>query len=264
MLCNVRASSSTSCVAGLAVGLAVGFAGAWVMRRAALPSSGLYPLAVMALCFLAYGCGRRGPRVRVRRGVRRRAGPRQRRAAAPRGHPVLRRGPGLAGPDRAVRDARAAALAGPDRPGDHRVRRGGRPGAHPGRATGLGRWSARSSSRCRCASWRSSPGPGCAAPYRSCWRRSRSPRGSATPSELFDIVFVLVVDLHAAHRPDPADGRQGPAGGPALRAPRPRHRGGPARAGRRRPAPGHDQPGLEDARRRGRRAAAAAAAPRSR
>jgi cell volume regulation protein A len=42
-------------VAGLVLGLTVGFAGAWVMRRAALPSSGLYPLAVMALCFLSYG-----------------------------------------------------------------------------------------------------------------------------------------------------------------------------------------------------------------
>jgi cell volume regulation protein A len=42
-------------LAGLAIGLAVGFAGAWVMRRAALPSSGLYPLAVLALCFLGYG-----------------------------------------------------------------------------------------------------------------------------------------------------------------------------------------------------------------
>src|SRR4051812_434417 len=42
-------------LAGLALGLLVGFAGAWVMRRAALPSSGLYPLAVMSLCFLAYG-----------------------------------------------------------------------------------------------------------------------------------------------------------------------------------------------------------------
>jgi potassium/hydrogen antiporter len=42
-------------VVGLAVGLLVGFAGAWVMRRAALPSSGLYPLAVMSLCFLGYG-----------------------------------------------------------------------------------------------------------------------------------------------------------------------------------------------------------------
>jgi potassium/hydrogen antiporter len=40
---------------GLLVGLAVGFAGAWVMRRVALPSSGLYPLSVLALCVLAYG-----------------------------------------------------------------------------------------------------------------------------------------------------------------------------------------------------------------
>ncbi|HET6938573.1 MAG TPA: potassium/proton antiporter [Nocardioides sp.] len=39
---------------GLVLGLVVGFAGSWVMRRAALPSSGLYPLAVMALCFIGY------------------------------------------------------------------------------------------------------------------------------------------------------------------------------------------------------------------
>ena len=42
-------------VAGTVIGLAVGFGGAWVMRRAALPSSGLYPLAVLTLAFLAYG-----------------------------------------------------------------------------------------------------------------------------------------------------------------------------------------------------------------
>jgi potassium/hydrogen antiporter len=42
-------------VAGTGFGLAVGFGGAWVMRRAALPSSGLYPLAVLCLTFLAYG-----------------------------------------------------------------------------------------------------------------------------------------------------------------------------------------------------------------
>ena len=42
-------------VAGVAIGVATGFAGAWVMRRAALPSSGLYPLSVMCLAFLAYG-----------------------------------------------------------------------------------------------------------------------------------------------------------------------------------------------------------------
>jgi len=42
-------------VVGLVVGLAVGFGGTWLMRRAALPSSGLYPLAVICLALLAYG-----------------------------------------------------------------------------------------------------------------------------------------------------------------------------------------------------------------
>src|SRR4051794_22144664 len=42
-------------VVGTGFGLAAGFGGAWVMRRAALPSSGLYPLAVLTLAFLAYG-----------------------------------------------------------------------------------------------------------------------------------------------------------------------------------------------------------------
>jgi len=41
-------------VVGLVVGVAVGFGGAWLMRRAALPSSGLYPLAVLCLALLAY------------------------------------------------------------------------------------------------------------------------------------------------------------------------------------------------------------------
>jgi potassium/hydrogen antiporter len=41
--------------AGVVTGLAVGFGGAWLMRRAALPASGLYPLSVLTLCFLAYG-----------------------------------------------------------------------------------------------------------------------------------------------------------------------------------------------------------------
>ena len=42
-------------VLGVAVGAAAGFGGAWVLRRAALPSSGLYPLAVLSLAFLGYG-----------------------------------------------------------------------------------------------------------------------------------------------------------------------------------------------------------------
>jgi cell volume regulation protein A len=40
---------------GTALGLAVGFGGGWLMKRAALPSSGLYPLAVLTLAFLGYG-----------------------------------------------------------------------------------------------------------------------------------------------------------------------------------------------------------------
>jgi cell volume regulation protein A len=42
-------------VVGVVIGLGVGFGGAWLMRRAALPSSGLYPLAVLCLTLLAYG-----------------------------------------------------------------------------------------------------------------------------------------------------------------------------------------------------------------
>ena len=41
-------------VLGVLAGLVVGFGGAWVMRRVALPSSGLYPLAVLSLTVLAY------------------------------------------------------------------------------------------------------------------------------------------------------------------------------------------------------------------
>lgn len=40
---------------GALIGLAVGFLGARRMRDVALPSSGLYPIAVMALCAAAYG-----------------------------------------------------------------------------------------------------------------------------------------------------------------------------------------------------------------
>jgi cell volume regulation protein A len=41
--------------AGGLIGLAVGWLGAWGVRRIALPVSGLYPLAVLALCVTAYG-----------------------------------------------------------------------------------------------------------------------------------------------------------------------------------------------------------------
>lgn len=42
-------------VAGVGFGLAAGYGGAWVMRRVALPSSGLYPIAVLCLTLIGYG-----------------------------------------------------------------------------------------------------------------------------------------------------------------------------------------------------------------
>jgi cell volume regulation protein A len=39
---------------GSVLGLALGAAGAWVLRRSALPLSGFYPLATLALCVLAF------------------------------------------------------------------------------------------------------------------------------------------------------------------------------------------------------------------
>lgn len=43
--------------AGAVIGLLLGFGGAWALRRAALPSTGLYPLAAIAVCVLAYSGG---------------------------------------------------------------------------------------------------------------------------------------------------------------------------------------------------------------
>ncbi len=42
---------------GAAVGAALGFAAAWVLRRIALPSTGLYPLAAIAFCVLSFAAG---------------------------------------------------------------------------------------------------------------------------------------------------------------------------------------------------------------
>jgi cell volume regulation protein A len=42
---------------GAAVGVALGVAGAWALRRAALPATGLYPLATIAVCVLAFATG---------------------------------------------------------------------------------------------------------------------------------------------------------------------------------------------------------------
>lgn len=43
--------------AGLAIGLVLGWLGGHALRRAALPSTGLYPLATVAVCLAAYSAG---------------------------------------------------------------------------------------------------------------------------------------------------------------------------------------------------------------
>jgi potassium/hydrogen antiporter len=45
---------------GALVGIALGFGGAWALRRAALPATGLYPLATVAVCLLAFACAQGG------------------------------------------------------------------------------------------------------------------------------------------------------------------------------------------------------------
>ena len=42
---------------GAVLGLGLGLAGAWALRRSALPATGLYPLAALAVCVLAYSGG---------------------------------------------------------------------------------------------------------------------------------------------------------------------------------------------------------------
>ena len=46
-------------VAGAAIGIVLGLVGVWVLRHASLPASGLYPLAIMALCVGAFGAASR-------------------------------------------------------------------------------------------------------------------------------------------------------------------------------------------------------------
>ena len=110
---------------------------------------------------------------------------------------------------------------------------------------------------CRGASWPSCPGPGCAARCPIVLTTIPLVRGGRRRRAALRHRLRDGRHLHAADRADAAVGRPAAAGRPALRAARPRRRGGAAGADRGRPAPGHDQPGLADARRRGRRAAAA-------
>ena len=93
---------------GAAIGLGCGFLGSIALRRIALPASGLYPLANFGHRDGRVRRGGQRPRQRVPRRVSGRGRARQLRAAAPLGHPVVRRRARLARADRPVRPARPA------------------------------------------------------------------------------------------------------------------------------------------------------------
>ena len=237
-------------VVGVLIGLLCGFGGAWVMRRAALPSSGLYPLSVMTLCFLGYGGaaavhGSGFAAVYV--------------AALVLGNSEL--------PHRAATRSFAEGVAwlaqiglfvmlglllSPDEItcGDRRAGRGGRPRPDPGRPAAVG---PRQRRRLAAAV------AGAVVPLLGRAARCGADRADHHPARRGGRGLQPTLqpglrhggDLHPADRPDPAAGGQGAEGGAPFRATRPRGRGGAAGAGRRRPAAGDDQSGVPDARRRG-------------
>src|SRR2546427_141731 len=51
----IAAEVAWELIGGLAIGLVTGLAGGYLLRRAALPSSGLYPVAVLGLIVAVYG-----------------------------------------------------------------------------------------------------------------------------------------------------------------------------------------------------------------
>ena len=179
-------------VVGVACGVMVGLGGAWLMRRAALPASGLYPIDVLTLTFLAYGAATfvhasgfaavyvaalvLGNSELPHRGATR----------------VLRKGVASARPDRAVRDARSAALARPDLVGDRRGGPAGRPQPHRARPPDLGggQLAGRADALAR---------PDLLVVGRTARRGADRAddhplrQGSPDSPRLFDVVFVMVV-----------------------------------------------------------------------
>ena len=230
--------------------------------RAALPASGLYPIAVLTLTFLAYGAAAfvhasgfaavyvaalvLGNSELPHRG----------------GDQVVRRRRGVAGPDRALRDARAAAL----------------PWSAPGEVVGLALLAgliltvlARPHLGPRQLDREPAPvaRPDVPLVGRAAWRRpdraddDPAGRGGRGRPQALRRGVRDGRRLHVADRPDPPDRREMAGGRPSQRAPRPRPRGGAAGADRGRPAPGHHHAGVPPPRRRGRRAPPARREPRS-
>ena len=125
-------------VAGLLIGMALGWVGVQILRRVALPSSGLYPLATLGWAVFAYGLADLAhtsgfAAVYVCAVILGNANlPHRGR------DPLVRRGGRLDRPDRAVRDARTAVDAEPAQLERSDRRSGRRPVPHLRRPAGVG------------------------------------------------------------------------------------------------------------------------------
>ena len=179
-------------VGGALIGLAVGAAGAWALRRVALPPAGLYPLAAVGLTVFAYAIGAIAHvsgfiAIYV-------AGIVLGNAKLPHRQAILGFADGLGWLAQIGLFVLLGLLASPARL-VHAVMPGLIIGAillfaGPAALGGAERDAARvrlARAGCSC------PGPGCAARCRSCSPPYRCPKRSPGAVELFDVVFVVVV-----------------------------------------------------------------------
>ncbi len=183
-------------VAGAVIGLVIGVAGAAVLRRSALPSAGLYPLAAVTFAVLGYAVAS----VAHASGFLAvyLAGLVLGNSELPHRRATLGFAEGLGSLAQIGLFVLLGLLVSPDRLP---------PAILPALAVGavllvvarpLPCSSARSGSGWACGSRPSSPGPRCAAPYPSCWPRSRSAPaartrpGCSTRSSCSWSIFTLV------------------------------------------------------------------------
>ena len=169
---HARALRRSSSGSALSSGSWSGALGVQAFRRAQMASSGLYPVASLAIAALAFGAADVAARLRLPRRLPRRAQPRKRADPRPPHDRGLPRRARLDRPDRDVLRARPAGLS--------RAARRGRARGHGARARArvrraAGRGVRRDGVRAVHASPRSSrsAGRGCAAPCPSCSRPSR-------------------------------------------------------------------------------------------
>ena len=244
-------------VVGTVGGLLVGFGGAWLMRRSALPSSGLYPLAVLSFTVLAYAGtaalhGSGFAAVYVSALI-------LGNAELPHRQATRSFSEGVAWLAQIGLFVMLGLLVSPDRIDLQTVGTAIVAGlaltllARPLSVAAASLVQPMPRRELAFLSWAGLRG---AVPIVLATIPLAEAIDGAT--QLFDIVFVMVVIYTLLTGPTLPAGREGAQGGASQRAARPRGRGGAAGADRGRPVAGDDLAEVADARRGGGRASAAA------